>query len=139
MENTPSHFAPLRNAKGFGEVMEFLAQENTAAIIEALRSEKWARQLFPLYIGHKNHIVRYEIACSAQASEVELKSLMKDNEMIVRQAAKQNLMARQKPNPVLNFPVKKEEKTPEAPKENQPKENKKGKKKKQKQKDKKNE
>ena len=64
---------------------------------------------------------------------------MKDNEMIVRQAAKQNLMARQKPNPVLNFPVKKEEKTPEAPKENQPKENKKGKKKKQKQKDKKNE
>lgn len=89
-----SSFAPLRNAKGLAEVMDFLAQENTAAIIEALRSEKWSEQLFPLYIGHKNHVVRYEIACAPNASMDYLKRLINDPEMIVRQAATQNMLKR---------------------------------------------
>lgn len=94
MENTSSSFAPLRNATTFSEVMEFLAGDNTAAIIESLRSEKWSRQLFPLYMEHPNHVIRYEVACSAYASEEELMVLRTDQEMIVRQAAEQNQMKR---------------------------------------------
>jgi hypothetical protein len=96
MEKTTSSFAPLRNAQGMAEVMEFLASDNMAAIVEALRSEKWAQQLFPLYVDHKNHVVRYEIACSQFASKEELVRLCKDQETIVRQAACQNLMERGK-------------------------------------------
>ena len=74
--------------------MEHLSDDNTAAIVEALRSEKWSGQLFPLYISHQNHMVRYEIACSSLATDSDLKALTKDGEMIVRQAALQNLLSR---------------------------------------------
>lgn len=97
MEKTVSSFAPLRNAKDFSQVLEFLAGENTAAIIEALRSDKWSEKLFPLYLNHPNHMIRYEIACSTRVNSGQLEQLKNDPEMVVRQAAKNNLMMRQSP------------------------------------------
>ena len=95
--------------------MEFLANDNMAAIIEALRSEKWGKQLFPLYISHKNHVIRYEIACSSFATEDELRRLSSDGEVIVRQAAHQNLLTRKRPLPTLA--VKVDEERPKAGKD----------------------
>lgn len=97
MEKTVSSFAPLRNAKEFSQVLEFLAGENTAAIIEALRSDKWSEKLFPLYLAHPNHMIPYEIACSTRVNTGQLEQLKNDPEMIVRQAVKNNLMMRQNP------------------------------------------
>lgn len=74
--------------------MSWLEGENIAAIVEALRQEKWAKDLVPLYLAHPNHVVRYEIACSDTTSDDDLKVLAKDDEQIVRQGAMKNLRSR---------------------------------------------
>lgn len=89
-----SAFSDIRNAKDLKEVMSWLEEENVAAIVEALRIEKWANELIPIYLTHPNHIIRYEIACSSAISESDLGYLTKDREQIVRQGAQKNLRAR---------------------------------------------
>lgn len=91
---TPSAFNEMRNSQNLKELMGWLEGENIAAIVEALRQDKWAKDLIPLYLTHPNHIIRYEIACSDLTSDEDLKSLSKDKEQIVRQGAFKNLRAR---------------------------------------------
>lgn len=75
--------------------MGYLEEENIAAIIETIRSEKWGVKIFPLYFNHPNSLVRYEVACSESLDEQTLFEMLKDKELIVRQAAKKNLIKRQ--------------------------------------------
>lgn len=90
----PSAFTEIRNAQNLKELMSWLEGENIAAIVEALRLEKYAKDLIPLYLAHPNHVVRYEIACSDITSDEDLKILTKDSEQIVRQGALKNLRSR---------------------------------------------
>ncbi len=92
--HTPSAFSGIRNAKTLKEVMAFLEEENIAAIVEAIRQEKWAPQLIPLYLAHPNHVVRYEIAVSPLTEDCDLQKLSEDHELIVRQGALKNLRAK---------------------------------------------
>ncbi len=90
-----SIFSKIRNSHSLAEVMGFLEEENVAAIIEAIRSEKWGSQLLPLYFSHPNSLIRYEVASCDYIDESTLESLVNDKELIVRQAARKNLMKRQ--------------------------------------------
>jgi hypothetical protein len=90
-----SIFSKIRNSHSLAEVMGFLEEENIAAIIEAIRSEKWGSQLFPLYFSHPNSLIRYEVASCDYINKSTLESLVNDKELIVRQAARKNLMKRQ--------------------------------------------
>lgn len=92
--NESSAFSLIRNARDLEEVMSYLEGENIAAIVEAIRQEKWASKLIPLFLGHPNHIIRYEIACSDTVTDKDLSLLRNDKELIVRQAASKNIKVR---------------------------------------------
>lgn len=94
MEN--STLTDLKKAKNFDEVMNLLRGENIAFITEVIRSEKWAPQFIPFFLAHTNPLIRYEIASSSFVDDEVLKSLVGDNSMMVRQAAKNNLIIRSK-------------------------------------------
>ena len=97
MEN--SGFADLKKAKKFEEIMDLLKGENIALITEVLRSEKWSAQFIPFFVEHPNPLIRYEIATSQNTESEILELFKKDSSMLVRQAAKNNLILRLKENP----------------------------------------
>lgn len=96
MEN--SALADLKKAKNFDEVMNLLKGENIALITEVLRSEKWSSQFIPFFVDHPNPLIRYEIATSSYVEGDILNHFKRDSSMMVRQAAKNNLILRSKEN-----------------------------------------
>ncbi|MCR9205061.1 MAG: hypothetical protein NXH75_10815 [Halobacteriovoraceae bacterium] len=96
MEN--STLADIKKAKNFEEIMNLLKGENIALITEVLRSDKWSSQFIPFFVEHPNPLIRYEIATSSSVDSDTLEMFIKDSSMLVRQAAKNNLILRSKEN-----------------------------------------
>lgn len=86
----------LNKVKSLEELMDLLRGENIAAISEVIRSEKWSQKVIPFFVSHPNPLVRYEIAMNSNVNEEVVRGLIRDSSMIVRQAAKNNLILRNK-------------------------------------------
>ena len=84
----------LKNVKNADQVTELLKGENLAIVTAVLRSKKWASVFIPFYIEHHNPLIRFEIATSPFVELEVLKKYKMDQSVLVRQAAKNNLILR---------------------------------------------
>jgi len=87
----PTQLKSIRDCRSLESLLDLIGGENFASIIEGLRNEVCGSGLAQFFFGHKNSLVRFEVAKVKGVTVDILEKLASDKEQLVRIEAKKQL------------------------------------------------